>query len=299
MPRAAVGSEIELEYVTHGNPAGLPLLLVNGFTSQLISWSPALLAAAVDAGFYVITFDNRDCGLSTKLDGVTVDVGAALKASRHGGAMPPVPYLLRDMAADAVGLLDVLGVESAHVLGVSMGGMIAQTIAIEHPRRTRSLISVMSFTGEWEYGSPTREAGAVLLAPPPADRDAFIANSELARVWHSKRWYDAVATRQRAAAAFDRSFYPEGGPRQLAAIYASGSRAEALTALTAPTLVIHGRDDTLIPPTGGQRTAELIPAASLLLLADMGHDLPAPLEATILGAVIAHARLAETRSRNP
>jgi pimeloyl-ACP methyl ester carboxylesterase len=298
MPRAVVPhptGDIELEYVTHGDPAAVPLLLINGFASQLITWTPSLLAAAVDAGFFVITFDNRDCGLSTKLDGVTVDVRAAMKSARHGTPMPPVPYTLSDMAADAIGLLDVLGVERAHVLGVSMGGMIAQTLALEHPARTRSLISVMSFTGEWEFGSPTPEAGAVLLAPPSSDRDAYIANSELTKVWQSKRWYDADVTRQRAAAAFDRSPYAEGGPRQLAAIYASGSRAEALASLTAPTLVVHGRDDTLIPPSGGQRTAELVPSASLLLLADMGHDLPAPLEPTIVAAVAAHAHLADSQ----
>jgi pimeloyl-ACP methyl ester carboxylesterase len=302
MPRAVVprpaghgGPEIELEYATHGDPSGVPLLLINGFNSQLIAWAPTLLAAAVADGFHVITFDNRDCGLSTKFDGVTVDVAAALHASRRGGVMPQVPYLLSDMAADAAGLLAVLGIDRAHVLGVSMGGMIAQTFAIEHPARTRSLVSVMSFTGEWDYGRPTREAGAILLAPAPSDRDAYIANSELTKVWQSRRWFDATATRQRAADAYDRAFYPDGAPRQLAAIYASGSRAEALAALEVPTLVIHGRDDTLIPPAGGQRTAELIPSASLLLLADMGHDLPTALEPTIVAAIAAHARLADTR----
>jgi pimeloyl-ACP methyl ester carboxylesterase len=297
VPRPAVdgGPEIELEYVTHGDPAGVPLLMINGFNSQLIAWSPSLLEALVGAGFFVVTFDNRDCGLSTKLDGVDVDVRAALHATRHGGEMPPVPYRLSDMAADAVGLLDVLGVERAHVLGVSMGGMIAQTFAIEHPSRTRSLISVMSFSGEWEYGTPTREAGAVLLAAPPRDRDDFIANSERTRVWQSKRWFDAALTRRRAAAEYDRSFCPEGAPRQLAAIYASGSRADALASLRVPALVIHGRDDTLIPPTGGQRTAELIPSASFLLLADMGHDLPVPLEPTIVSAITNHARLTDAR----
>jgi pimeloyl-ACP methyl ester carboxylesterase len=302
MPRAVLprpaghgGTGIELEYVTQGDPAGVPLLMINGLSGQLIDWSRSLLDALEASGFHVITFDNRDSGLSTKLDGVTVDVPAALHASRRGGEMPPVPYLLSDMAADAVGLLDVLGIERAHVLGVSMGGMIAQTVAIEHASRTRSLISVMSFTGEWEYGSPTREAGTVLLAPPPSDRDAYIANSELTRVWQSKRWFDAAATRRRAAAAYDRSFSPAGTPRQLGAIYASGSRADALAALTVPALVIHGRDDTLIPPAGGQRTAELIPSASLLLLADMGHDLPVPLEPTIVSAITNHARLADAR----
>lgn len=296
MPRAVVPSasgDVELEYLVHGSPDGVPLLLINGFTNQLIAWSPTLLAALVDAGFSVVTFDNRDCGLSTKFHGVRVDVHAALKASRHGTPMPPVAYRLSDMAVDAVGLLDHLGIERAHVLGVSMGGMIAQTFAIEHPARTRSLVSVMSFPGDWDYGTPTPEAGAALLAPPPTERDAFVEASLNSRVWQSRRWFDADATRARAAEAYDRSFYPEGSSRQLGAIYASGDRSDALRRLAVPTFVIHGRDDTLIPPAGGERTAELVPNSSLLLLADMGHDLPVPLEPTIVAAVREHARLAD------
>ncbi len=293
MSRAPLPSGIELEYVTHGEPDGVPLLLINGFDTQLISWSPSLLAGLVAAGFRVVTFDNRDCGLSTHLTGQDVDVRATLQASRRGTPLPPVPYTLSDMAGDAVGLLDVLGIERAHVLGTSLGGMVAQTVAIEHPARTRSLISVMSSTGEWEYGSATREASAVLLAPPATERAAAIDASVLAEVWQSKRWFDAELNRAKAAAAFDRAPPAGGAPRQLTALYASGSRADALRRLAVPTLVIHGRDDTLIPPDGGQRTAELVNGASLLLLADMGHDLPVPLEPFLVAAIGEHARLAD------
>jgi pimeloyl-ACP methyl ester carboxylesterase len=296
MPRATAamnGQPIELEFVTFGADDGAPLLLINGFNGQLTGWSPSLVDALVTAGFRVIAFDNRDSGLSSKFDGVTVDVRGALRAARAGTAGPPVPYTLSDMAADAIAVLDAAGVATAHVLGVSMGGMIAQTVAIEHASRVRSLISVMSFTGEWEYGAPTPDASRVLLAPPLAERQAFIDASVLTQVWQSKRWFDAEATRARAAEAFDRSFYPAGGPRQLAAIYASGSRAEALRSLRVPTLVIHGRDDTLIPPSGGMRTAELVPTATLLLLADMGHDLPVQLEPIVIAAITEHATLAD------
>lgn len=276
-----------------GSPDHPPLLLVMGFTAQMIVWPEAFCSRLVDHGYFVIRFDNRDCGLSGKLDGVVVDPNAVMHARLSGTELPEVPYTLSDMAADAVGLLEHLGLDSAHVVGASMGGMIAQTMAIEHPHRVRSLTSIMSMTGELEYGSPTPEAGAVLLAPPPADRQAYIDNSVNARVWQSRRFFDEKQVRADAARGYDRSFYPEGAPRQLAAIYASGSRAEGLSALRVPTLVIHGTDDTLLQPDGGRRTAELVPGSSLMMLADMGHDLPEPLQPMITGAIAAHAALAE------
>jgi pimeloyl-ACP methyl ester carboxylesterase len=203
-----------------------------------------------------------------------------------------VPYRLSDMAADAVALLDALGIGRAHVVGASMGGMIVQTIAIEHPLRVLSMTSIMSQPGEPGVGQPTPEAAAALLSPPATDRAGYIADSPKWMVWHSKRYCDVDATRAAAAASYDRSFYPQGAPRQLAAIYASGSRAAGLSALRTPTLVIHGLDDTLITPSGGQRTHELVPGSSLLLVADMGHDLPAPLWPLLIGAIVGHARAA-------
>lgn len=295
MGNATVDTGMQLEYEVLGPDDGVPLLLVMGFTAQLIHWPDGFCEQLVDHGFRVIRFDNRDCGLSTKLDGVPVDLGGVLGASLTGqrDQMPPVPYTLSDMAADAVGLLDHLSIERAHVVGASMGGMIVQYLAIEHGHRLASMTSVMSMTGEPAYGSPTPEAAQVLLSPPPTDRDAFIERSVDAKVWQSKRYHNPDEVRAMAARSFDRSFYPEGAMRQLAAIHASGSRAEQLPHVTTPTLVIHGKDDTLIPPSGGERTAELIPGATLLMLADMGHDTPAPLWPFLTAAIAHHARLAD------
>jgi pimeloyl-ACP methyl ester carboxylesterase len=285
MPRAVVNhlpvtnTPVEVEYATFGSPSDPALLLVMGFTAQLTLWPEAFVHELAECGRYVIVFDNRDCGLSTKLDGVEVDLGGVLAAAmaEQPELLPPVPYTLSAMAADAIGLLDHLGIERAHIAGASMGGMIAQTIAIEFPERTESLISIMSSTGDPEVSMPSPEVGAILLAPPPTDREAYIASSVNSMIWHSKKYGDADEVRAQAASDYDRSFYPEGAARQLAAIYASGRRSPMLALLCVPTLVIHGRDDTLIPPAAGLLTAELIDGAHLLLMADMGHDLPEPL----------------------
>jgi pimeloyl-ACP methyl ester carboxylesterase len=284
---------ISLEYETMGEATNPAILLIQGFGAQLINWPDRFCQMLVEQGFYVIRFDNRDCGLSTKLDGVVVDPNAVFAAALTGQEIPPVPYTLSDLAQDAVELLNHLGLETAHVLGASMGGMIAQTLVIEHPERVRSLISLYSVTGEFEIGAPTAEAAEALLGPPPTDRQAYIDASPKYGVWQSKRYFDEVAVKREAARAFDRSFYPEGSSRQLAAIYASGSRAEELQKLQTPTLVIHGTDDTLLPPDGGKRTAELVPGSTFLLVADMGHDLPEPLLPLITGAMTAHMKLAE------
>jgi pimeloyl-ACP methyl ester carboxylesterase len=205
-----------------------------------------------------------------------------------GGPVPDVPYLLSDMADDAIGLLDHLGVDRAHVVGASMGGMIVQTMAIEHPDRIASMVSVMSTPGDRSVGQPAPEAMAVLLRPPAADRDAYIEGAVGTAVFASKRHFDPDRVRRIAAMSFDRAFYPEGATRQLAAIFASGDRSDQLRELRVPSLVIHGRDDTLIMLNGGERTAELIPGANLLVLGDMGHDLPEPLWPSIVGAITNH-----------
>ena len=288
MPRAAVTTGMEIEYETIGSPDDPALLLVMGFTAQLTTWDDGFCRMLADAGRYVIRFDNRDCGLSTKLDGVQVDTGPVIAAAIADTVMPPVPYTLSDMAADAVGLLDHLGIERAHVVGASMGGMIAQVIATEHPTRVRSLVSIMSQPGDFEVGQPTPEAAAALLEPPPTEREAYIAASARWLIWASKKYGDPERAKRNAARDFDRCFYPEGASRQLAAIYASGRRSHALAALDVPTLVIHGRDDTLIAPSGGLRTAEVIPGAHLLLVADMGHDMPEPLWPMLVDAIISH-----------
>jgi pimeloyl-ACP methyl ester carboxylesterase len=288
MPRAPLPTGIELEYDTFGSADDPALVLVMGFTAQMTAWRDDFCGRLAAAGRHVIRFDNRDCGLSTKLDGVHVDVTAVLGAAMAGQPLPEVPYNLSHMAADVVGLLDHLGIDRAHVVGASMGGMIVQTLAIEHPDRLLSVTSIMSTIGDRTYGAASPEALTVLLSTPPADRDAVVSRSTDMAVWSSKRYFDAEETKRFAGASYDRSFYPEGASRQLAAIYASGDRTELLGGVTTPTLVVHGLDDTLIAPSGGRRTAELIPHAHLLEVADMGHDLPAPLWPLVCGAIIAH-----------
>lgn len=286
---------IDICYETTGDPSDPPLLMVMGLGAQLVDWEDAFAVSLAERGHFVIRFDNRDIGLSQHFDEYAMSRVDFLRtaALAFAGAPVPVPYGIRDMAADAAGLLDALDIEQAHVVGASMGGMIAQTMAIEHPSRVRSLTSVMSVTGEPEFGQPTPEAAGVLLAPPIADREGYIEGSARYAVWQSKRWFDLKRVRENAARDFDRSFYPEGGPRQLAAIYASGSRADALRQLRTPTLVIHGTDDTLLQPDGGRRTAELVPGASLVMVSDMGHDLPEPLQPFLSSLISEHAHLVE------
>jgi len=274
VPQLSLPTGITIEYETFGEASRPALLLISGFSAQLTSWNENLCKLFAAQGFHVIRFDNRDCGLSTKLDGVVVDTTAVITAALMEEPIPDVPYTLSHMAADAMGVLDGLGIAQAHVMGASMGGMIAQTVAIEHAHRVLSLTSVMSQPGEPEVGQPTAEAMESFFTPPPTSREEYLDSSASWLVWHSKRYRDAQRTRAQAAVDFDRSFYPEGGPRQLAAIYASGRRTEGLARLTMPTLVLHGLDDTLIAPDGGERTAEIIPGAKLVMLEDMGHDLP-------------------------
>ncbi len=288
MPRVTLPTGIELEYETFGSDNDPTLLLVMGLGAQLIHWDTGLCELLAAEGYRVVRYDNRDAGLSTHLDGQAADPMAVMAAISSGGPVPEVAYRLTDMAADAIGLLDHLGVDRAHIVGASMGGMIVQTMAIEHPDRVASMVSVMSMPGDPSVGQPSPEAMAVLLRTPPADRDAYIEGSADAAVFASKKYVDLERMRQFAAAAFDRAFYPEGSARQLAGIWASGDRSEQLREVRVPTLVIHGRDDTLITLSGAERTAELIPGADLLVLADMGHDLPEPLWPKIVSAISSH-----------
>jgi len=291
MPLTATRSGLTLAYATTGSADDPPLLLVSGLGTQLLSWDDGLCALLADAGRYVIRFDNRDAGLSTSFDDHPVDLPAVFGAMADGDASAAralVPYTLGDMALDAVELLDALGIGRAHVVGASMGGMIAQTMAIEHPDRVLTLTSIMSTTGEPAYGRSTREAREVLLRPAPTEREAYIEDSVRSLVWHSKRYADPDEVRDLAARSFDRSFRPAGTARQLAAVTVGGSRADGLRSLAVPTLVIHGLDDTLIEPSGGERTAELVPGAELLLVPDMGHDRPRPLWPVLVEAIVAH-----------
>ena len=291
MTKLTTASGTALEYETYGSAADPPLLLVMGFGTQLIGWPRAFCEHLAAGGLRVIAFDNRDSGLSQRFvdrPAPVDDILAAVMAGDWVRARSLAPYTLSDMAGDAVGLLSALGIERAHVLGTSMGGMIAQTMAIEHPERLLSLTSMMSSTGEPEYGQSTPEALGVLLEPAPTERAAYIDGSARWLVWHSRRYPEAEETRRGAAEAFDRGVDPAGTRRQLAAMIASGSRAEGLAQLTVPTLVIHGSDDTLIAPSGGERTAALVPGARWVLIADMGHDRPRPLWDAICQPIWAH-----------
>jgi pimeloyl-ACP methyl ester carboxylesterase len=270
---------IELCYETFGDADDPALLLVMGLGAQMISWDEELCQQLVDRGFHVIRYDNRDAGLSTRIE-------------PQPGADGPA-YLLTDMAADAVGLLDHLGIERAHVVGASMGGMIAQTIAIEHPDRVLSLTSIMSTTGEPEVGQPSPDAMARLVAPVATSREEAIARAvETTKVIGGADFFDEERVAGLAGRAYDRSFRPDGTVRQMLAIVASGSRAEGLAALDVPTLVIHGDVDTLVTPSGGERTAELVPGAELLMIEGMGHELPPPVWPQVVEAITRNAQRA-------
>lgn len=286
MPKAHVSDHIEIEYETFGSAEDPTLLLVMGFGAQLLAWDAGFCQKLAGHGRHVVRYDNRDVGLSTKLQGQLVDTGAILAASRSGEELPPVPYTLSEMAADGIGLLNHLGVEKAQVAGASMGGMIVQTMAIEHPERLTTVTSIMSTVGDQAYGAASPEALAVLLAPPPATREEAVDRAHTAAVYSSKRHFDPDRSRALTGASFDRSHYPEGPSRHLAAIFASGDRSDALRQLTVPMLVVHGLDDTLINPSGGRRTAELVPGAHLLEVADMGHDLPRQLWPFLISSVV-------------
>jgi len=283
--RAAVGDGIELAYETFGDPADPPVLLVMGLATQMLGWPDELCAALAERGHFVVRFDNRDIGLSTHLH----DAPAADLEALMGGDTSSASYTLADMARDVAGLIDALGLPSAHLVGASMGGMIAQTVAIEHPARVRSLTSIMSTTGDPSVGEPTPEAIAVLLAPPVDTREAVQDRTvESYRVIGSPAYpLDEPALRERAARSFDRAHDPAGVGRQLAAILASPDRTERLRELDLPTVVIHGAADVLVGVSGGKATAEAIPGAELVVIDGMGHDFPRGLFAEIVDRIAA------------
>jgi pimeloyl-ACP methyl ester carboxylesterase len=290
MPRARANG-MEIEYESFGDPEDAPLLLVMGLGAQMILWHEEFCDALADRGFHVVRFDNRDVGLSTKLDHAGLpDLMGALAAAGQGQPVE-APYRLRDMADDAAGLLDALDLESAHVVGASMGGMIAQTLAIEHPGRVRTLTSIMSTTGDPSLPQAKPEAMAVLLTPAPTERAAAIEHG--VRLWRTIGSpgfpFDENEVRALAARAFDRGPSPAGVARQLVAIVASGSRRDALAAVRAPTLVIHGAADPLIPVEAGRATAAAVPGAELVEIDGMGHDLPRLLWPTFIDAIAKHA----------
>ncbi len=272
----ATANGIQIEYETFGNPSDRPLLLIMGLGGQLIFWDDALCRDLAERGHYVIRFDNRDTGLSTKFDEAGVpDIVETIGKIMQGQEVS-IPYTLEDMADDTAGLLDALGIEKAHLCGISMGGMIAQTMAIRHPSRLLSMISIYSSTGNPELPRPKPEVMGFLIAIPPREREAFIK--------HMVGLFKAIAghgfpfdeewTRKIIAQGYDRCFYPQGMARQLVAILTQRNRKPALASVKVPTLVIHGTADPLVSVEGGKDTAEAIPGAQLMLIEGMGHDLP-------------------------
>jgi pimeloyl-ACP methyl ester carboxylesterase len=269
--QARVG-DLEIAYETFGEPDDTPVLLVMGLATQMVGWPDDFCRGLAERGLFVVRFDNRDTGLSTHLD----DAGAPDIMTVLGGDHSSVPYGLADLADDTVGLLDALGLGSAHVVGASMGGMIAQLVALRHPARVRSLTSIMSTTGDPAVGAPAQAAMAELLAPPASDREGAVQRAvDTYRVIGSLGFeFDETGLRERAGLSFDRAYDPAGVARQLAAILTTADRTPDLARITAPTLVIHGAHDALMNVSGGRATAAAIPDAELLVVDGMGHDLP-------------------------
>lgn len=279
-----------LSYSTIGDPSDPALLLIMGLGAQLVDWPDEFCDMLAARGFHVIRFDNRDIGLSTWLDDLPLpDVGAIF-----GGDFTTVPYLLSDMAADTAGLLKELGIARAHVAGASMGGMIAQQLAIDRPDVVASLCSIMSTTGDRTVGHATPEAAAALMRPPATNRDdaiaGAVAGSKAVGSW-AFGVFDVPEDDmvRKAAAKYDRSFHPAGTARQYGAILASPDRTAALGAVTAPTLVVHGENDPLIDVSGGRATAAAVPGAELLVIPGMGHDLPRGAWEQVVDAITANA----------
>ncbi len=288
MPTAP-SNGIELFYDTFGSASNPALLLVMGLGAQMTLWDEAFCQSLAANGFHVIRFDNRDVGLSTKFEAA----GPPDMAKVMTGDASAAAYSLWDMADDAIGLLDHLKIAKAHIVGASMGGMIVQAMAIRHPVRLLSLTSIMSTTGNPAVGQPKPEAMAALMAPPPATREAAIEQGVV--TWKTIGGtfpVDESALRERITRDYDRSFYPVGTARQMAAIVTNGDRTEALKAVRVPTLVIHGEVDPLVTLSGGQATAAAIPGAELLVIPQMGHDMPPEVTPPIVEAIVANARKA-------
>jgi pimeloyl-ACP methyl ester carboxylesterase len=297
-PQLARANGIDLCYEIFGAADAEPMLLIMGLGAQMILWDDDFCRQLAARGFRVIRFDNRDIGKSGKLTGGKRLGPLELLKLRFLNIPVAAPYRLHDMALDVIGLLDALGIKSAHLVGASMGGMIAQEVAISFPQRVRSLTSIMSTTGNPKLPPPTREAAAVLMAPPPKTREEYL--ERFAQTWKILRAgsfpQDEALDRSRAERTFERGLNPAGVARQLRAILASGSRKQRLASVKTPTLVIHGTVDPLVPPEGGKDTAASIPGAKLLMIEGMGHALPIPTWPEIIGAIDKHAHAASAKA---
>ncbi len=291
-PQLARANGIELCYEIFGEASAEPLLLIMGLGAQMIHWPDDFCRQLAARGFRVIRFDNRDIGHSTKLSGGKRLSPIELLKLRFFRIPVAAPYRLHDMAQDTVALMDALSVKSAHVVGASMGGMIAQEMAISFPQRLRSLTSIMSTTGDPKVPPPSREASAILMAPPPATKEEYFAR--YAQTWKILRAghfpEDEAHDHEHAERTYARGLNPAGVARQLRAILASASRKERLRAVKVPTLVIHGTADPLVHPAGGKDTAASIPNAKLVMIEGMGHALPIRMWPEIIDAIAAHAR---------
>jgi len=282
----ATRNNVTIEYAVHGNPEHPVVLFIMGFGSQMIAWDQAFIDVFTSVGFCAITYDNRDTGLSTIFDDHgLVDVLPALL-----GEQINAPYDLADMARDGIALLDELGIDQAHIVGVSMGGMIAQQLVIDHPDRVMSLISIMSTTGDPFVGQPSPEAIASLLLERATTREEAIEQSvAISRTIASPDFpFDEEMTRSRAEIAYDRSYTPEGANRHMAAMIVSGDRTEALKSVTVPTLVLHGTKDPLVHVSGGEATAAAMSNVKLKTYEGMGHDFPMEHIVDIVGEMLAH-----------
>jgi len=280
------GNGITIEYDTFGESSEKPLLLVMGLGAQMTRWREEFCQLLAQQGHYVIRFDNRDVGLSERFDSAGAPDMAQLFMQAQAGEAITAAYTLDDMAQDAFGVLDALGIDRAHICGASMGGMIVQTMAIQQPQRVLSMVSIMSTTGNPDLPSSTPEASAALMSPAGTSLESVLDRAvAVSRVIGSPDYQDtADQIRQRAQADFERSFYPVGVARQMAAIAASGNRRPLLTQVSTPTLVIHGTDDPLVPLAGGIDTHEAISGSRLETFAGMGHDLPEALWSKIVGS---------------
>ncbi len=281
--------QVELAYESFGDPADEAILLIMGLGAQMLSWDTAFCKQLAAQHFYVSRFDNRDIGLSTKFDDAPmVDHFAVLS-----GDTSTLQYGLDEMAADAVALLDRLGITRAHIVGASMGAMIAQLVAINHPERVRSLVSIMGTTGARDVGQPHPDALQALISQPAGDDPEAIIDHlvERSQVWSSPDF--RLTDRQLRAVvktAYDRSYYPQGAHRQMGAVLGAYDRTEALGRVSVPTLVIHGVADKLVDVSGGEATAKAVPNSELMLIEGMGHDLPGALWPQIVGAIVANAK---------
>jgi len=289
---APLKNGIELVYDTFGDSSEAPLLLIQGLSWQMVMWDEAFCGALAERGYFVIRFDNRDIGKSTHMAHAGIPSIARLLTDLAAGNPVEVPYLLSDMAGDSFGLLDHLGISSAHVVGISMGGMIGQTMALLDSDRVRSLTSMSSTTGAPDLPPPTPEAFRILQTPPPTDHEGFITSFHATwRVLNGTRFpVDEERVLRYAEETFERGVDPAGVARQIAAIITSGSRREILESLTVPMLVIHGSADPLIRVECGIDTAEAVPGAKLKIIEGMGHALPVPVWEEIVDAIADHAR---------